>query len=313
MSDEKFMPLVSIVVPAYNHADYLDEAISSILEQSYPGIELIVINDGSTDNTSEILEKYPEIISINQENIGQANTLNKGWGLSKGEILAYLSADDFLLPDAVSKAVEYLLKHDNAVATYSDFNLVDSYSRIIRSVITQDFDYVNMLVKVSCPIGPGAFFRKDAYLISGNWDSALRQMPDYDFWLRMGLEGKIVRIPAILASFRVHEGSQTFSATDNARANEPIHIIQNLFDLKSDNPILAGQKKSALSSAYMVSSQLHIRAGRLVTGIKCFLYAFKQSPANGASLNSLRLLFNAFFNRAGHRILWMIRGNPYGK
>jgi glycosyltransferase involved in cell wall biosynthesis len=88
-------PLVSIVVPAYNHADYLKECIESILAQDYPRVELIVLNDGSTDMTPAILLAYGDRFRWeNQANMGQSATLNKGWAMASGDILAYLSADD---------------------------------------------------------------------------------------------------------------------------------------------------------------------------------------------------------------------------
>src|ERR687886_65993 len=110
MSEE--LPLVSIVVPAYNHADYLAEAIESILAQDYPNIELLVLDDGSIDNTREVLERYAgQFYWETHKNMGEAATLNKGWRMSKGEILGRLSADDLLSQDAVSASVECLRKN----------------------------------------------------------------------------------------------------------------------------------------------------------------------------------------------------------
>ena len=98
---------VSIVIPAYNHGRYLAEAIDSVLEQDYSNIELIVLNDGSTDSTGMVLDRYGDkFFWQTQENIGQAKTLNKGWSIAKGDILSYLSADDVLEKDAVSTSIK---------------------------------------------------------------------------------------------------------------------------------------------------------------------------------------------------------------
>lgn len=311
MPEIKIKPLVSIVIPVYNHAEYIGEAINSVLAQDYHEIELIVINDGSTDNTKDVLDKYSDKVTIiYQDNIGQAATLNKGWSIASGDILAYLSSDDTILPAAVSRAVDTLLNDDTLSVVYPDFYLLDPYSRIVRKVTTPEFEYAKMLTHVSCPIGPGAFFRKEAFVKSGDWDCSLRQMPDYDFWLRMGLHGRIARIPEVLAGFRVHEGSQTYSVTNEACANEPVIIIQKLFDENAENSILKRLQKKALSSAYMVSSQLHIRSGRIMKGMRYFMKSVSLSPINGFSFRSLRILFNALFNRIGHRLLWLLRGKP---
>jgi glycosyltransferase involved in cell wall biosynthesis len=121
------LPKVSIVIPAYNHANYLDAAIQSVLKQDYPNIELIVLDDGSTDNTHQVLESYGnQFYWETQKNMGQANTLNKGWRMAKGDILAYLSADDVLLPQATSDSVKCLLANPRSVLCYGDFELIDS-------------------------------------------------------------------------------------------------------------------------------------------------------------------------------------------
>src|SRR5436309_8635113 len=117
------LPLVSIVTPVYNQSDYLAEAIESILAQDYPHLEYIVINDGSTDRTVEVLAKYSGRVRWeSQENLGQAATLNRGWRRSIGSILSYLSADDVLLPGVVSSAVRILSQNPDAVMAYPDCN-----------------------------------------------------------------------------------------------------------------------------------------------------------------------------------------------
>ena len=142
----KDSPVVSIVIPAYNLARYLGETIESILNQDYPNIELIVLDDGSTDDTRRVLEKYAgRIYMESQLNMGQVNTLNKGWRMSKGDILGFISADDTLLPGAVGKAVACLAANSDAVLTYCDFNLIDANSRIIRRVTTPELSFADML------------------------------------------------------------------------------------------------------------------------------------------------------------------------
>ena len=299
--------LVSIVIPAFNHASYLEEAINSVLGQDYPWIELIVLDDGSTDNTRDVLARYQDRFYYeSQQNTGQAETLNKGWQMSRGSILGYLSADDLLLPDAVRAAVECLQDNPDVVLTYSDFNLIDPHSRVIRRVNTAEFDYRDMLVKLSCPPGPGAFFRRSGFEATGRWDSALRQMPDYDYWLRLGVHGHFKRIPRVLAAFRVHDASQTFSKTDKARAMEPVLILSRLFDSGTLPEPLMKVKDKALSNANVVSAQLHIRAGRYVEAGHCFWTAVRWNARALVSVNSLRLVLNALFNRVVHKCLWTL-------
>lgn len=161
-------PLVSLVIPAYNHGSFVAEAVRSVLALDHPAIELIVLDDGSTDDTSEVLASLGGGFRWErQPNEGQARTLEKGWRLAQGEVLGYLSADDVLAPSAVRESVAELTKHTGAVAAYCDFNLIDRESRFVRRVATPDFNYREMLLKITCPPGPGAFFRRSAYESAG--------------------------------------------------------------------------------------------------------------------------------------------------
>jgi len=300
------LPLVSIAIPAYNHARYLGEAIRSVLEQDYPHIELIVLDDGSTDDTREVLARHTgKFFWETQENMGQARTLNKAWRLAKGDILGYLGADDILLPRAVGRCVNCLQTHRNAIVAYCDFNLIDRDSRIVRRVRAPDFDFLDMVAKLACPPGPGAFFRRPAD-DEFWWNPDFRQMPDYDFWLRMGLRGPFVRIPETLAGFRVHESSATFSRADSRRAGEPIAILTSFFQ-SALPPHISALRPRALSNAHLVSAQLHWRAGRFRPGLACLVDGARLYWPNLLTANMLRLLFNALFNRLGHRLLRALR------
>src|SRR5258705_5071646 len=130
------LPTVSIIIPSYNHADYLSQAIDSVLAQDYAAVELIVLDDGSTDATREVLERYKgRFYSETQANIGQAATLNKGWKIARGDILGKLSADDTLLPTAISEAVRALMDNPRALVAYPDFQLIDPDSAPVKNVV----------------------------------------------------------------------------------------------------------------------------------------------------------------------------------
>lgn len=302
------IPLVSLVIPAYNHASYLAEAVRSVLAQDYPRLELIVIDDGSTDNTVDILKELGEgFYWESQNNSGQSRTLTRGWAMAKGNVLAYLSADDVLAPGAVSASVAALIANPEIVATYCDFNLIDPQSRLVRKIELPEFSYTKMLENVSCPVGPGAFFRRSAYLQCGPWNPKYRQMPDYDFWLRMGLRGRFVHLPQVLAGFRVHESSQTYSITSEERANEAISIVDSLLKAPIAHCVTPRVKVRALANANLVSAQLHLRAGRIYSACRCIREAVRYSCRTVFAPHTLRLLLNALVNRAVHRVLWTLR------
>ena len=126
----KLRPTVSIVTPAYNQADYLAETIDSVLAQDYPNLEYLVLDDGSTDTTPEVLQRYDGRLNWERHaNMGQSSTLNKGWSQARGTYLGYLSSDDRLLPHAVSRLVDALDSHPEVSVVYCDFNLIDKHGR----------------------------------------------------------------------------------------------------------------------------------------------------------------------------------------
>ncbi|SFU91751.1 Glycosyl transferase family 2 [Polaromonas sp. YR568] len=296
-------PLVSLVVPAYNHADYLKECIESILAQDYPRVELIVLDDGSTDATPDTLRAYGGRFRWeSQTNMGQSATLNKGWGMARGDILGYLSADDVLRPQAVSEAVAALNSRPELVATYSDFDLIDEHSRSVRTVATRDFDARDLVLDLVCQPGPGAFFRREAFLRAGPWNPELRQNPDLDFWLRLCLVGGFLRIPKVLAGFRVHEGSATYQSTNIARADEPVLMTRRFIAISGLPDWITAANHRVVATGYVASAQLHLRAGRPVMAFQRICSAMRASTATLLSARAAHLLLSALIGRFLHRL-----------
>ena len=256
-------PLVSIVVPAYNGAHYLREAVDSILQQDYPCVELLVLDDGSSDDTRLILKQYGEAFHWESHpNMGQSATLNKGWHLAQGEILAYLSVDDLLRPYAVSQAVAALMDNPQVPVVYGDYDLIDDSGNTLRRVRAPDFDYSRLIAEHEVQPGPGAFFRRAAFEFSQGWDPSLRQTPDYDFWLKVGLLGRFMRVAEAWASFRVHSESQSYTEASPEKADEYIRVIETFYtrpDLPAD---IIALKPRALATSHAVCARAHIRAGR---------------------------------------------------
>lgn len=301
------LPLVSIVIPAYNAALYLEEAIESALQQDYPNIELIVLNDGSTDNTLDILQKYTgQFHWETHSNIGQAQTLNKGWEMSQGEILSYLSADDVLLPNAVSTSIKYLLEHQDILMTYCDYNLIDAGSHVIRPVKAPDYNYFDLAVKFVCQPGPGAFFRRKLFELAGGWNSDLKQIPDYDFWLRAGLYGNFLRLPHILASFRIHDDSQSFAKSDAFKAEESIRVLNSYYELPNLPVEVIAAKNEAMSNGLVAAARLHGRAGRYRKFFHRLWNAWCLCPRNFLRLHVQRMVLSGVFGRIRYKLLALL-------
>src|SRR4030095_6506219 len=126
-------PLVSIITPSFNQARYIEATIQSVLSQDYPRIEYLIVDGGSTDETVEIIKKYEGRLawSVSEQDQGQTDAINKGFGHTNGQILAWLNSDDTYEPGAVSAAVKYLLDHPDVGMVYGDCNFINEDGRVI--------------------------------------------------------------------------------------------------------------------------------------------------------------------------------------
>lgn len=288
------LPLVTIVTPTYNQADYLRDTIESVLAQTYPNVEYIVIDDGSTDGTKEILDAYRNKCTIIQQvNRGQSSALNRAWSSAKGVILGYISSDDWLKPDCIMRAVEVMLKDATVVGVYCDFDLIDNDGKYIRTVATEDFDRNRLLVDLICQPGPGAFFYKSAFEKVGGWKPSLRQVPDFDFWVRISGEGDMKRIPLPLADFRIHEKSSSFRPVSRERSEEIINVVESYVELYLDE----GLKSHALSNAHAFCARSHFQSLRFACGVRSMYLSFKKNPKGYTRLSRWRFIVSGMIRR----------------
>jgi glycosyltransferase involved in cell wall biosynthesis len=301
-------PLVSIVIPCYNQAAYLRQAIDSVLAQDYAPLELLLVDDGSTDGSLELMRQYRDRCSvIAQPNAGQASAVNRGWARARGELLAYLAADDYLLPGAVRRAVECLQREPDAVLCYCDYLLVDPESRLIRRVSVPEFSRRDLVTRLVCAPGPGAFLRRSAYERTGPWNERLRQIPDFEFWLRLAAEGRFCRVPEALAAYRVHDGSQSFAPVSAERAAEPVEVMREYFSAGRAPRELRELQDESLGNAQVLAARLHLRSGRFAQAARLLWAALRQYPGNFLRLRTWHLIANGLVNRVMHRAIWSFR------
>jgi len=278
LNNSKQYPLVSIITPAYNRADLIEETIFSVLNQSYPNIEYIVIDDGSKDNTLEIIKKYEDkLLLLTQDNIGETKTVNKGLRLAKGDIIGIINSDDPLLPDAVTTVVKEFLNNPEIIVFYPDWQMIDSEGNIIEYVRTFDYSYENMLRWQHCVPGPGTFFRRIVVDELKGRDENFRYVADFDFWLRAGLLGSFKRIPKIIATFRVHPGSASVNSRGVSMAEEQIKLIKKYYSSKYLTINLLGLKNESFSSAHYIAGCLTGSSPSLLK-LSYFLKAFYFCP-----------------------------------
>jgi glycosyltransferase involved in cell wall biosynthesis len=216
-------PLVSIVTPSYNMARYLTETIESVLGQDYPRIEYIVMDGGSTDGTVAILEQYKDRLTFTSgRDGGTSDAIFQGFRRAKGEIFAWLNADDAFLPGAVRTAVEYLQSHPDVDVVYGECWWIDDQGGRIGRYPSLAFD-PRTLERDCFLCQPAVFLRASSYRRC-ELDPGVRWSFDYDLWIRMAKANfRFAFIPQYLANSRMHEGAMTLKERDTV-----FHFSMNL-------------------------------------------------------------------------------------
>ena len=245
------LPLVTMITPTYNRADLLPETIDSIISQDYPNLEYIVLDDGSTDDTQAVLQRYKdEVRWTYHPNMGQPRTVNRGLEMAQGDIIGIVSSDDPLLPGALSALVKVFQDNPDVLVVYPDWNLNDEHGNLLYHVRTLDYSYVDMLRLHHTYPGPCALFRRSVVERIGGYDPSYRFVPDYDFWLRAGLLGPFLRVPHTLATYRSHATTITNAERGELMAKEHVRVIDSLYARDDLPPEVLAVKAEAYRNAY---------------------------------------------------------------
>lgn len=205
METENNIAHISILMPAYNAEKYIAETIDSMLAQSYPFFEFIIIDDASKDRTVEIIEKYEDKrikLLRNEKNLGITATLNKGILASKYEFIARMDADDISHPWRLEKQIRYLLANQDCAMVASWVNLIDDYGNFLRVEGVKNSYLYYTLTFECCIYHPCIMFRKSAALQIGGYQMAYAE--DFDLFWRFAQLFKIGGIDEPLVSYRYH-------------------------------------------------------------------------------------------------------------
>ena len=209
-------PLVSIVTPSFNQAQFLEQTILSVLEQDYPHIEYLIVDGGSTDGSRELIQRYAPHLTwwVSEPDQGQTDAINKGFSHARGEILAWLNSDDTYQPGAISQAVEYLQSHPEVGMVYGDANLIDASGNIIGKFPARQTDYRRLRRGYVHIPQQASFFQASLWKQVGPLDPSFYFAMDYDLWVRLARISEIHYCPNLWADFRLH-GSGKSVVADN--------------------------------------------------------------------------------------------------
>ena len=210
INGERMEKLVSVVLPVYNGEKYLRLSIESVLNQTYKNLELIIVNDCSTDSTEEIVLEYkakdPRIVYIkNEVNSKLPQSLNNGFAVAKGEFFTWTSDDNMYHPDAIEKMVAYMDAYPDTGLVSFDFNNIDEGGQFLGQTTVGDFAqhfYGNS-------VGACFLYRRAVAKKIGAYDPSRFLVEDYEYWLRVALKFKIDFVHDPIYDYRFHGGSLT--------------------------------------------------------------------------------------------------------
>ena len=202
---------VTVITPTYNRAELIKETIESVLAQDYEDYVYIILDDGSKDDTREVVEKMIEgrdnCFYLYHDNMGEANTVNKGWNLCKSEYFVQVNSDDTIEPTLLSEMVSTLDDNQDCVVAYSDFRIMNEQGETLEVINNMDWSFPRALADFACyAAAPGAFFRKSKLRdIDVFKDDRFKFTNDVKMLWNVALRGNFIHIPRQLASWRSHE------------------------------------------------------------------------------------------------------------
>ena len=284
------LPTVTVVTPAYNQGVFLRETIESVLAQDYPNIEYVVLDDGSTDETPNILAEYGDRFKWeSQQNMGQTATINKGWAMTSGEIITWLNSDDTYLPGAVRHAVEHFAKHSETGVVYGDALTTHADGTPFGTSRSYEiFDYKHFVLNCDNTITqPSSFIRREVIRRVGDLDPKFYYFMDWDLWLRAGLYFRIDHISHRLSTYRFHAESKTVAQARKA-APELEYMYKKYFsrdDLPDD---ISNSKKKALMNMYFLTASYFLQGGDKKSAALVANKALSQNPTGLLSIRNLR-------------------------
>jgi glycosyltransferase involved in cell wall biosynthesis len=203
---------VSIVTPVYNQAAFVEETILSVLEQDHPDIEYVVVDDGSTDGSAEIVERYADRLHwwTRQENAGQVAAINRGFAHTTGELMAFLNSDDTLLPGAVSEMAAELEADPSLVLVYGDALYTDEHSNEIGNLASRPWDPPTMVRNCdNHVVQPSSMWTRAGWAKAGPLDERGYYFFDFELYLRLSVLGNVKRVARPWSTYRQHAASKT--------------------------------------------------------------------------------------------------------
>jgi teichuronic acid biosynthesis glycosyltransferase TuaG len=296
------MPEVSVIIPAYNAAHYLAEAVDSVLRQSFQDFEILVIDDGSTDDTEELMRGYrTKVRYLRQQNSGVAIARNHGIEQSRGRYIAFLDADDTWAAHKLERQLTAMADHKDYRICYSAFTITGpdltpiSVSRSRRQAHALEDILLrgNVIATPTTVMGERALFVE-----SGGFDSALSQCADWDMWVRLAALTDFLYIDEPLAWYRRHGANMSRNAS--LLEQDSFRVLEKGFAMEGVADRLRARRRFAFARNYMVVAGTHFHAGNYRAFARCAARAVIMDFRQASYLMAfpVRLAVRMFSHRA---------------
>ena len=275
--------LVSVVIASYNTEKYLGQSIESVLNQSYQNLELIVVDDGSTDATSELIEPYrsdSRLRYVYQDNAGQSNARNQGVRLAKGDLIAFNDADDIWYPSKLEKQVPVMARSENVALVYTGRDRIDSEGNPIEHRLPTQYRGANLCERlfernfVPCNT---CLIRKAVFERLGGFNEQLERSEDWDLWLRLAAEYEIDFVPDRLAAKRFWPNQ---ISRDMRRVATARQQIVRSFWKSHPNSVSRQIVDHAHAMNERMLAHAEVDQGNRLSALKILMSALKHDPFN---------------------------------
>jgi glycosyltransferase involved in cell wall biosynthesis len=303
------MPVVSVVIPAYNAARFLPDALDSVLAQTFRDLEVLVIDDGSTDATPETLARYRSPVRcIRQSNAGVSTARNRGIAEACGRYVAFLDADDTWMPHRLENQMKALAQHPECGACFSAFTFVrEDLTPLAVSRREHGAASLAELLLHGNVVGSGStvLCLRAVFDAAGAFDPALSQCADWDMWVRLAARTDFLYLDEPLATYRQHATNMSRDAARLER--DSLRVLERGFAMPGLPPSVLSRERTAYARNYMVLAGCYFHARRCRDFVRCAALAVAMDPRQVCHLVGFPL---RSFARAARSLVRLGGGPP---
>jgi glycosyltransferase involved in cell wall biosynthesis len=273
---------VSVIIPTYNSIRFVTEAIDSVLAQTFQDFEILVVDDGSNDETRQVLkEKYGDSIRyLYKENGGVSSARNYGIERAEGKYIAFLDADDVWMPEKLEKQVELLESDSEIGLCYTGAIKVDENLELKDYIQAQRYEDAceGLLLNMNILVLSSSFVRKDIVLQTNGFDSRFSTCADKEYWLRLSLLTKFAPIEEFLVKYR--DVTNSMSSNPDLSKKDTLGVLEKFFNLPNLPEKYQKLEKKSLSNNLMVVSGEFLHNGKVAESLACLWQGIRLYPQN---------------------------------